>query len=204
MPSEDDSKVTPLEEVPESSSILDHHSSESEKDSEMEHLRTKKKKKQLPPEIEPEEEDHERKGLVVQQDSFEDELPYVPTTLPQERSVAVPMVPIKQRIAEVKTCPIERPRSTTPINPSLLEDYMQTEDVREQAVEKMRICLPREDSIGGRAKSPRRVTKTWFEFAEQGILILNICKITVQSFADICITVNINAVEKLKADRKQF
>lgn len=170
MPSEEDSKVTALVEVPDSTSITDHHSSESERDSEVEYLSTKKKKKkqQQQPEIEPEEEDHERKGLVVQQDSFEEELPYVPTTLPQERSVAVPMVPIKQRIAEVKTCPIERPRSTTPINPSLLDDYVQTEDVREQAVEKMRICLPREDSISGRAKSPRRITKTWFEFAEQG------------------------------------
>ncbi|KDR08901.1 hypothetical protein L798_00555, partial [Zootermopsis nevadensis] len=167
MPSEEDSKVTMLSGVPDSASITDHHSSESEKDSEAEFRHTKKK--QQPPEIKPEEEDHERKGLVVQQDSFEDELPYVPTTLPQERSVAVPMVPIKQRIAEVKTCPIERPRSTTPINPSLLEDYVQTEDVREQAIEKMRICLPREDSISGRAKSPRRVTKTWFEFAEQGL-----------------------------------
>jgi hypothetical protein len=196
MPSEDDSKVTPLAEVPESASITDHHSSESERDSEMEYLRTKKKKKQQQPEIEPEEEDHERKGLVVQQDSFEDELPYVPTTLPQERSVAVPMVPIKQRIAEVKTCPIERPRSTTPINPSLLDDYMQTEDVREQAVEKMRICLPREDSISGRAKSPRRITKTWFEFAEQGIFILNICRITIKDFSDLCNIVSVNAVEK--------
>lgn len=31
------------------------------------------------------EEDHETKGLVLQQDSFDDELPYVPTTLPMER-----------------------------------------------------------------------------------------------------------------------
>jgi hypothetical protein len=172
MPSEEDSKVAVLAEVPNSASITDHHSSESERDSEVEYRHAKKKQHHQPPDIEPEEEDHERKGLVVLQDSFEDELPYVPTTLPQERSVAVPIVPIKQRIAEVKTCPIERPRSTTPINPSLLEDYVQTEDVREQAIEKMRICLPREDSVSGRAKSPRRVTKTWFEFAEQGILIL--------------------------------
>jgi hypothetical protein len=169
MPSEEDPKAAALVGVPDSASITDRHSSESERDSEVEYLSTKKKKKRQQPEIEPEEEDHERKGLVVQQDSFEEELPYVPTTLPQERSVAVPMVPIKQRIAEVKTCPIERPRSTTPINPSLLDDYVQTEDARGQAVEKMRICLPREDSISGRAKSPRRATKTWFEFAEQGI-----------------------------------
>jgi hypothetical protein len=187
MPSKEDSKVTVLAEVPDSASITDHHSSESEKDSELEYRHTKKKKQQQqPPEIEPEEEDHERKGLVLQQDSFEDELPYVPTTLPQDRSVAIPMVPIKQRIAEVKTCPIERPRSTTPINPSLLEDYVQTEDVREQAIEKMRICLPREDSISGRAKSPRHVTKTWFEFAEQGILILlNIFPIKINEFAGL-------------------
>ncbi|PSN45803.1 hypothetical protein C0J52_10771 [Blattella germanica] len=151
-------------EATDSASITDHHSSESERDSEVDYLKTKKKEV-----VEVGEEDHERKGLVVQQDSFDDELPYVPTTLPQERSVAVPIIPIKQRIAEVKTCPIERPRSTTPINPSLLEDYLHTEDSREHAVEKMRICLPREDSIGSRSKSPRRITKTWFEFAEQEI-----------------------------------
>jgi hypothetical protein len=169
MPSEEDPKAAALVEAPDSTNITDRHSSESERDSEVEYLSTKKKKKKQQPEVEPEEEDHERKGLVVQQESFEEELPYVPTTLPQERSVAVPMVPIKQRIAEVKTCPIERPRSTTPINPSLLDDYVQTEDARGQAVEKMRICLPREDSVSSRARSPRRVTKTWFEFAEQGI-----------------------------------
>lgn len=38
--------------------------------------------------------DHERKGLVMQ-DSFDDELPYVPTTLPQERSMVVPIVPVR-------------------------------------------------------------------------------------------------------------
>ncbi|XP_052126681.1 nascent polypeptide-associated complex subunit alpha, muscle-specific form-like isoform X4 [Frankliniella occidentalis] len=71
------------------------------------------------------EEDHETKGLVLQQDSFDDELPYVPVTLPMERSVAVPLVPVKERLAaEVKTCPIDRPRSTTPINPSSLEEYV--------------------------------------------------------------------------------
>ncbi|KAJ9586259.1 hypothetical protein L9F63_020093, partial [Diploptera punctata] len=150
-------------EAGDSASITDHHSSESERDSEVDYLRNKKK------EVEAPEEDHERKGLVVQQDSFDDELPYVPTTLPLERSVALPIIPIKQRIAEVKTCPIERPRSTTPINPSLLEDYLPSEDTREHAIEKMRICLPREDSITSRSKSPRRVTKTWSEFAEQGI-----------------------------------
>lgn len=74
----------------------DHNSSESERDSEFEFLRKKDLTLKLDEEtvhaVEP-----ERKGLVLQQDSFEDELPYVPTTLPLERSVAVPIVPIKQR-----------------------------------------------------------------------------------------------------------
>jgi len=33
--------------------------------------------------------DHETKGLVPQQDSFEEELPYVPTTLPLERYTSI-------------------------------------------------------------------------------------------------------------------
>lgn len=40
----------------------------------------------------------EARGLVVQE-SFEDELPYVPTTLPLERSLALPMVPVRDRAA---------------------------------------------------------------------------------------------------------
>lgn len=107
--------------------------------------------------------EHERKGLVLQQDSFEDELPYVPTTLPLERSVAVPIVPIKQRATyEIKTCPIERPRSTTPINPSCLEDYCE-DAMTAVPVEKLRISLPKDESsptTTGRVKSPRR----WTEF----------------------------------------
>ncbi|XP_047099279.1 PHD finger protein rhinoceros [Schistocerca piceifrons] len=92
--------------------------------------------------------DAERQGLVLQ-DSFEGELPYVPTTLPQERSVAVPILPVRQRsAAEVRTCPIERPRSTTPINPALLDEYVQHE-----------APAPPPPTPSGRS---------WFEFAEQG------------------------------------
>lgn len=41
------------------------------------------------------------------------------------RSMAVPLVPVKERLAaEMKTIPIDRPRSTTPINPSSLEEYV--------------------------------------------------------------------------------
>ncbi|GJQ76362.1 hypothetical protein Trydic_g14737 [Trypoxylus dichotomus] len=152
----------------------DHYSSESERGSEIDFLKEKRKMelKLDPTSSEPVE--MERKGLVVQQDSFEDELPYVPTTLPLERSVAVPIVPVKQRnVLEMKVFPIERPRSTTPINPNCLEEYceeiVRTVHVEQvpKTVEKIKISLPREDSI----KSPRRSTgnTNWLEFAEKKI-----------------------------------
>lgn len=160
-------------------------SSESERDSELDFIR----KKQLlalekAGHREPGTIDHERKGLVLQQDSFDDELPYVPTTLPLERSVAIPIVPVKQRLTlEMKTFPIERPRSTTPINPSCLEEYCSDEVYTPDSIkaERLKISLPKEKDetqektkVKQKAKSPRRIssgscTKTWFEFAEQGI-----------------------------------
>lgn len=158
-------------------------SSESERDSELDFIRKKQlmalEKAGRP---EPEIVDHERKGLVLQQDSFDDELPYIPTTLPLERSVALPIVPVKQRQnIEMKTCPIERPRSTTPINPSYLEEYCSDEVYTPDTtkVERLKISLPKDEApdkpkVKQKAKSPRRITtasspKTWFEFAEQGI-----------------------------------
>ncbi|CAG9583491.1 unnamed protein product [Danaus chrysippus] len=53
--------------------------------------------------------DAERRGLVVQE-SFE-ELPYVPTTLPLERSLALPMVPVRER-GGVHVAGVQRPRAT--------------------------------------------------------------------------------------------
>ncbi|KAF2899633.1 hypothetical protein ILUMI_06542 [Ignelater luminosus] len=151
----------------------DRYSSESERDSELDYLKAKKEAEEKPESVEP-----ERKGLVYQQDSFEDELPYVPTTLPLERSVAVPIVPVKQRgTFEMRTYPIERPRSTTPINLSTLEDYCEdvvgavnTENIT-KAIEKLKICLPRDESTDRttKAKSPRRpaTSANWFTFAEK-------------------------------------
>ncbi|XP_041630951.1 pneumococcal serine-rich repeat protein isoform X2 [Drosophila kikkawai] len=68
-------------------------------------------------------EEHESTGLVSQE-SFDDELPYIPTTLPEERAQGVPLIPMRERAnMELKTCPVDRPRSTTPLNPSHLEEY---------------------------------------------------------------------------------
>ncbi|CAH1174121.1 unnamed protein product [Phaedon cochleariae] len=116
----------------------------------------------------------ERKAIVFQQDSFEDELPYIPTTLPLERSAAVPIVPIKQRSAyEVKTFSIERPKSTTPMNPNCLEEYCEVRGPRSleedrKSIDKIKISLPRNDSFD-KTKSRKGSNTTWTDFAERGI-----------------------------------
>ncbi|KZC06958.1 PREDICTED: uncharacterized protein DDB_G0284459 [Dufourea novaeangliae] len=145
-----------LAKAPSVISDLDHNSSESERDSEIEFVRNKAEKlvQELP---------DERKGLFYEE-SFEEDLPYVPTTLPLEKSVAVPMLPVKQRLQEVRTIPIERPRSTTPINPTLLDEFVMHTSLDERRIEKMKISLPREDSR--KLKSPRKhAANTFSEFA---------------------------------------
>lgn len=119
--------------------------------------------------------EHESTGLVSQI-SYEDELPYVPTTLPEERLVGIPIIPVKERATmEVKTYPVERPRSTTPLNPSFVDDYCvstaEVETPTTQKGEKLKISLPRKDSRDKiqKPRSPRRVSnsgsgKCWFEF----------------------------------------
>ncbi|XP_031635895.1 uncharacterized protein LOC116348860 isoform X2 [Contarinia nasturtii] len=125
--------------------------------------------------------EEESTGLVSQE-SYDDDLPFVATTLPSEVTIGVSIMPIRERaLMDVRTCPVERPRSTTPLNISCLQEYCGaaalTDDLEYTRGEKLRISLPRKDckesSIASRSKSPRRVSnssgKSWFEFAEQGI-----------------------------------
>ncbi|XP_044020882.1 bromodomain-containing protein DDB_G0270170 isoform X2 [Aphidius gifuensis] len=137
-------------------SDLDHNSSESERDSEIDFIRNKATRatEELP---------DERKGLFYEE-SFDEELPYVPTTLPMEKSSALPILPVKERIQEVKTIPIERPRSTTPINPTLLDEFVMQTSNDDKRTDRMKISLPREESF--KLKSPRKhQVNTFTEFA---------------------------------------
>ncbi|XP_055854415.1 uncharacterized protein LOC129918089 isoform X2 [Episyrphus balteatus] len=159
-------------------------SSESERDSESDPHQLKRN---LSRHIASAIEDHESTGLVSQE-SFDDELPYIPTTLPEERAHGVALIPMKERLhMELKTCPLDRPRSTTPLNPSHLEEYCGIVAAAPEAGgdldhrqpirgEKLRISLPKKDSAKDKAqksKSPRRTStssgKSWFEFAEEAI-----------------------------------
>ncbi|KAJ8719886.1 hypothetical protein PYW08_012061 [Mythimna loreyi] len=100
----------------------------------------------------------EKRGLVVQQ-SFEEELPYVPTTLPQERSVALPMVPVRER-GGVLVSGVSRPRAAPPPAPAppaprvprpapLSAPPLAPQD-------KLRIRLPRRPSTAAPPRRPDR------------------------------------------------
>uniref|UniRef100_A0A182N8V2 Uncharacterized protein n=1 Tax=Anopheles dirus TaxID=7168 RepID=A0A182N8V2_9DIPT len=91
-------------------------------------------------------EDHESAGLVFQE-SFDDELPYIPTTLPEEKPVGIKLVPAKERTQiDLKTYPLERPRSTTPIHPGSLDKYCHDRTATGGGT---RGGLPGRGSIGG-------------------------------------------------------
>lgn len=127
-------------------------------------------------------EDHESAGLVCQE-SFDDELPYVPTTLPEERSSGLRIVPAKDRSqSELITIPVDRPRSTTPINPASLDNYCERKqsDASESSSlirgEKLRISLPKQKAEQTKEKVQKKTitrrisnlsNKSWTEFAEQ-------------------------------------
>ncbi|XP_058056259.1 uncharacterized protein LOC131207654 [Anopheles bellator] len=97
-------------------------SSESEKDSEIDSVSTTGRHAVRPNMLTIE--DHESAGLVFQE-SFDDELPYIPTTLPEEKPIGIKLMPVKERAQiDLKTYhPLERPRSTTPIHPASLDAY---------------------------------------------------------------------------------
>lgn len=73
----------------------------------------------------------------------------------------------KQQRLEVTTIPIERPRSTTPINIAPLEAFIQSvSPSADRKVEKLKLSLPGDQFIN-KLKSPRKgSTKSWTDFCE--------------------------------------
>jgi hypothetical protein len=80
--------------------------------------------------------------------------------------------PTRKERLEVLTIPIERPRSTTPINIVPLEAYIRSNSISpDPGVEKIKLSLPGDQfSASARAKSPRKSNPSiWFEFCEKGL-----------------------------------
>nr|XP_027225419.1 uncharacterized protein LOC113817574 [Penaeus vannamei] len=147
--------------------------SESERESEIEYLKTKAKQQQAAESGVPlDSPDVENKGLVSQDSGEDGELPYVPTTLPTERPLAAPIIPVKERPPHLRTTQsIDRPRSTTPLITGLLEEYKQVAGTPEGEPEKMMINIPQSGPVKVLpTKSPKRQTsKSWEDFCQEGL-----------------------------------
>lgn len=89
----------------------------------------------------------------------------VPPPPPPSRSP----VPSRQQRLEVVTIPIERPRSTTPINIAPLEAFLPVSP-EPCPPDKIRLFLPGEQFTGRGPRSPRRGSlKSWLHFCEEGL-----------------------------------
>jgi hypothetical protein len=125
----------------------------------------------------------ESKGLFHTSDSFDEDgdLPYVPTTLPQEKPSVVPIFPSKEQRSMSVTTPVQRPKVNRPANPASLHDYIVhssvpklsgEEDLQQQTTIRMKINLPRDDSLTdpNQSRSPKKKSATsWMDFAELGL-----------------------------------
>ena len=115
---------------------------------------------------------HEELGLF-HQDSIEDELPYVPTTLPIERPVAPVITPVRMRMSQVKTTPIERPRCSVTFAPRPIAEFVQI--ARSDSLEsdaKIKVSLPRPEREDSEEEAPPPVRPSiggvkWEAFSEQ-------------------------------------
>lgn len=80
------------------------------------------------------------------------------------------LIPSRQQRLEVTTKPIDRPRSTTPINVANLEAFIKSvSPTVGSKIEKIKLSLPGEQFVG-RVKSPKKSsTRSWTDFCESGL-----------------------------------
>ncbi|XP_054709588.1 uncharacterized protein LOC129219278 [Uloborus diversus] len=80
------------------------------------------------------------------------------------------VLPTRQERLKITTKPIDRPRSTTPINVAPLEAFIQSvSPTFDPKVEKIKLSLPGEQ-FTGRDKSPKKSSiKSWADFCERGL-----------------------------------
>merc|ERR1711971_158286 len=135
---------------------LDHSDCESRDTSEADYLKVKEKAQK------PGASDDEGAQLCRQESNGESSyLPYLETTLPQERPGTVTITQSSKRVL-TSLASVERPRSATQRHPGKLDDFKKS---GQPAVPPMKVVLPRQDS---KSAMPSKA-KPWEEFAKQAL-----------------------------------
>ena len=103
------------------------------------------------------------------QESADGDLPYVETTLPQEKAGTVSITPAAMRITQTSLTSTERPRTSGPRRPGTLSQFVKTKDGAEAGKEPLTVKLPRQES---KSKLKGKVTSTqqsWDNFSAAGL-----------------------------------
>ena len=113
--------------------------------------------------------DDEGARLCKQESADGGDLPYVMTTLPQERAGTVSITPSSQRLSQCKLASTERPRSSSPRKPGQLAQFKKTQEKGEKGKEPITVKLPRQESKTNLKKAKEKPGQTWDNFSAAGL-----------------------------------
>jgi len=105
---------------------------------------------------------------LCKQESADGDLPYVMTTLPQERTGTVSITPSSQRLSQCKLASTERPRSSSPRKPGQMEQFKKSQAKGEKGKDPITVKLPRQESKTNLKKTKEK-GQTWDNFSAAGL-----------------------------------
>ena len=103
------------------------------------------------------------------QESADGDLPYVETTLPQERPGVVSITPSSMRISQVQLAGTERPRITCQRKPGTLSEFVKTKDGKSAKKDPLTVKLPRQDSKTKLKSKAQPNQQSWDNFSAAGL-----------------------------------
>ena len=101
------------------------------------------------------------------QESADGDLPYVETTLPQEKPGTVSITPAAMRITQTSLTSTERPRTSGPRRPGTLSQFVKTKD--EAGKEPLTVKLPRQESKSKLKVKGSTTQQSWDNFSAAGL-----------------------------------
>ena len=105
---------------------------------------------------------------LCKQESADGDLPFVMTTLPQERTGTVSITPSSQRLSQCKLASTERPRSSSPRKPGQLAQFKKSQEKGEKGKDPITVKLPRQESKTNLKKTKEK-GQTWDNFSAAGL-----------------------------------
>ena len=103
------------------------------------------------------------------QESGDGDLPYVETTLPQEKSGTVTITPAAMRISQTSLTSTERPKTTGQRRPGTLSQFVKSKDGQDAGKEPLTVKLPRQESKSKLKGKVPTTQQSWDNFSAAGL-----------------------------------